>query len=85
MTIPQASTSTPRTPARTESLSRARSVRTERRRDKFAKVLRGRSEDGSAVELGGSLKSLVHFPKANKTQASSVDWRGQVYRAKSDR
>lgn len=28
-------------------LSRARSVRTERRREKFAKVLRGRVEEGS--------------------------------------
>jgi len=30
-------------------------VRTERRREKFAKVLRGREEDGSGVDLGQSL------------------------------
>jgi hypothetical protein len=35
-------------------LGRQRSVRTERRREKFAKVLRGRAEDGGGVELGSS-------------------------------
>ncbi|ORX34797.1 rab-GTPase-TBC domain-domain-containing protein [Kockovaella imperatae] len=48
----KASTSTPRTPSRSEGLGRARSVRTERRRDKFAKVLQGRTAVGGSVELG---------------------------------
>ena len=37
---------------RKEGINRQRSVRTERRREKFAKVLRGREEDG--VDLGES-------------------------------
>lgn len=35
-----------------KDLGRQRSVRTERRREKFAKVLRGRVEDGGGVEVG---------------------------------
>lgn len=38
-------TGTPRTPK--ADLSRARSVRTERRRERFGKVLQGRAEEGS--------------------------------------
>ena len=53
LTSPEASGSSAlRTPARKDGVSRQRSVRTERRRDKFAKVLRGRTEDGGAVDLG---------------------------------
>jgi len=37
---------------RKEGLSRARSVRTERQREQFAKVLKGREEDGGSVEVG---------------------------------
>ncbi|ORY25082.1 rab-GTPase-TBC domain-domain-containing protein [Naematelia encephala] len=49
---PDASTSDhPRTPARKDGINRQRSVRTERRREKFAKVLRGRLEDGGGVDL----------------------------------
>ncbi|WRT63831.1 uncharacterized protein IL334_000756 [Kwoniella shivajii] len=42
--------STPRTLTRKEGLGRQRSVRTERKREKFGRVLRGR--DGGGVELG---------------------------------
>jgi hypothetical protein len=44
--------STPKSLGRKEGINRQRSVRTERRREKFAKVLRGREEDGSGVDLG---------------------------------
>jgi hypothetical protein len=39
---------------RKEGINRQRSVRTERRRERFAKVLRGRDEDGGGVDLGKS-------------------------------
>lgn len=59
----QASSSSPR-PAQTptskkEGIHRKRSVRTERRREKFAKVLRGRLDDGGGVDLGESELSVL--------------------------
>ena len=44
----------PRTPtfSTRRELGRQRSVRTERRREKFGRVLRGRVEDGGGVDLG---------------------------------
>jgi hypothetical protein len=50
----EAGASTPKSIGRKEGISRQRSVRTERRREKFAKVLRGRDEDGNGVDLGRS-------------------------------
>ncbi|WVR03599.1 hypothetical protein IAU60_000591 [Kwoniella sp. DSM 27419] len=52
---PEASTSglpvTPRTNSRKDGLGRQRSVRTERRREKFARILKGREGDGGGVDL----------------------------------
>ncbi|KAK8845567.1 hypothetical protein IAR55_006282 [Kwoniella newhampshirensis] len=49
--ISKRSPSTPRTSTRKEGINRQRSVRTERRREKFTKVLRGREQDGGGVDL----------------------------------
>jgi hypothetical protein len=44
---------------RKEGINRQRSVRTERRRERFAKVLRGRDEDGGGVDLGKSRPTIM--------------------------
>ena len=47
-------------------------MRTERRREKFAKVLKGREEDGSGVDLGMLPDHLRKFSlRALTTQANS--------------
>jgi len=52
MPLHEAGSTTPKSLGRKEGINRQRSVRTERRREKFAKVLRGRDEDGGGVDLG---------------------------------
>ncbi|KAK4685873.1 TBC1 domain family member 2, partial [Tremellales sp. Uapishka_1] len=59
--------STLRTPSRKDGVSRQRSVRTERRREKFGRVLKGRPEDGGGVEVetassGAAQTCLVGHP-----------------------
>jgi hypothetical protein len=56
---PEAGSTTPKSMSRKEGIHRQRSVRTERRREKFAKVLRGRDEDGNGVDLGALLRSKL--------------------------
>lgn len=53
----EAGSTTPKSLGRKEGINRQRSVRTERRREKFAKVLRGRDEDGGGVDLGEPIPS----------------------------
>ena len=57
---PETSAASPRVPSRS-GISRQRSVRTERRREKFAKALKGRTED-AGVDLGQSHRVCCVIP-----------------------
>lgn len=68
-------TEPPRTPVSSSSrrdLGRQRSVRTERRREKFGRVLKGRVEDGGGVDLGQSCSPNKRFPCQMKSRPALI-------------